>query len=1020
MEEVRRRLVEDLSDVVEGEIRVDRSTVALYSTDASLYEVEPIAVHFPRTSRDVERIAAWSADQRVPLIARGGGTGLAGSAIGPGIILDFSRHMNSVISINGDTVRTQPGITRDQLNRQLRMHGRYYAPDPSNSAVTTIGGMLGVDASGSHAVRVGSARDHVHSLECVMSGGQRLELGQERVTQSFLIGQPAASVVDHAGSEPTGNSFLPPVRNEALRLSALTCATRKADLIERLDAILYECQSLIPQHQPAMFRNCAGYMLRGVRQRQILDLPRLLVGSEGTLAIFTEATLYTLPLPTHRAVALLMFGTLDQAVQAMQLLLPLEPAACDLLDRRLLSLGRGADPRFRDMILPEAEGGLIVEFPGNTDREVRQRLADSRRMLDANGIDYRMTKDAESFDDIELIWSLPSQVVSLLASLKGSSRPLPFVEDIAVPPERLTEFMLLAQKTFQRHEVTATLYSHAASGQLHFRPILPPPHPGEGARLEAIARDLYRHVVAVGGTITGEHGDGYSRTAFLRTQYGPLYRVFQQIKNVFDPERLMNPDKIISNDAQLTVRHLRRSRFESVNGSTAADPVGLPIIQLNWTATDAIDAAVRCNGCGTCRVPSDSFRMCPFVTEESREEMTPRAKANVVRRGLTFANASELLTRESIRPVLDSCFNCKQCQIDCPSGVDIPHLILEARAQHVAANGLSKTARLLSRVDTYARLGARFSLVMNQLLGNSLFRRLLERTVRLSARRRLPRYAGTSFLKSVRVRSEDNSGTPGYPRPTVVYFVDYFANHHDTELAEAFVRVLEHNGFRVFIPRNQTVSGMAMFSVGDLDAARIVAEQNLRELAEPAREGYPIVCTEPSAALCLTHEYPMLLKHEDIDVVARQTCDAGAFLLNLHREGKLKTDFTPLPITVAYHTPCHVKALGKGQPLVELMQLIPQLTIRNIDKGCTGMAGTYGLAAEHFEQSLAIGAPLIQELQKIHAIAGATDCSSCRMQMEQSVSIPTIHPIKLLALAYGIMPRIAERLRSKPSGLMMS
>lgn len=264
-------------------------------------------------------------------------------------------------------------------------------------------------------------------------------------------------------------------------------------------------------------------MLRGIRQGSVLDLPRLLVGSEGTLALFTEATLYTVPLPRHRAVALLMFGTLDQAIQAMQLLLPLEPSACDLLDRRLLSLGRGADARFRDLILPEAEGALIVEFPGNHEREVRQRLADSRSLLDSHQIPYRLTSEANTADEVDLIWSLPAQVVSLLATLKGSSRPLPFVEDVAVPPERLTEFMLLAQRTFQKHEVTATLYSHAASGQLHFRPILPVPHPGEGGRLEAIARDLYRHVVAVGGTISGEHGDGFSRTAFLRTQYGPLY-----------------------------------------------------------------------------------------------------------------------------------------------------------------------------------------------------------------------------------------------------------------------------------------------------------------------------------------------------------------------------------------------------------------------------------------------------------------------------------------------------------------
>ena len=286
----------------------------------------------------------------------------------------------------------------------------------------------------------------------------------------------------------------------------------------------------------------------------------MLVGSEGTLGLFTEATLFTMPLPQFRSAAILMFSSLENAIQAMQLILPLEPSACDLLDRRLLSLGRGSDQRFRDLILPNAEAGMIVEFSGSSEREVLQRLDDSQRLLKARQIDFQLTRQASNYDDVESLWALPSQVVSLLARLKGNSRPLPFVEDIAVPPERLAEFLPVAQRVFQRHEVTATLYAHAASGQIHFRPIMPIPMRGAETAMEAIARDLYRKVRDFGGTITGEHGDGLSRTAFIRTQYGALYRVFQQIKDVFDPLRLMNPDKIISNDPSLTVKHLRHTR----------------------------------------------------------------------------------------------------------------------------------------------------------------------------------------------------------------------------------------------------------------------------------------------------------------------------------------------------------------------------------------------------------------------------------------------------------------------------
>lgn len=1013
MEELRRRLVEDLTDAIEGELRVDRAAVAMYSTDASLYEIEPIAVVFPRQTRDVEILAAYSADHGIPLIARGAGSGLSGGAIGPGIVLDFSRHMNRIISIDGDTVRVQPGVVRDQLNKALREHGRYFAPDPSNSRVTTIGGMIGVDAAGSHAVRIGSTRDHVKSLECVLSGGQRIELGRESITRPA---DDVPSVVDL--SVQSGSLSGLAVRSETTRLSSLTPATRRADLVSRINSLLMEFEDTIRQQQPPLLRNCCGYMLRGVRSEATLDLPRLLVGSEGTLAIFTEVTLYTTPIPQFRSAALLMFPTLEQAVNAMQVLLPLDPSACDLLDRRLLSLGRGTDLRFRGMILPDAEAGLIVEFPGSSEEEIRERLADSQRLLRDRGIEFQMTREATTFEDVELLWALPAQVVAFLASLKGTSRPLPFVEDAAVPPERLAEFLVAAQRVFQKHEVTATLYSHAASGQVHFRPILPVPNRGDGTLLEAIARDLYRQVKEVGGTISGEHGDGLSRTAFIRTQYGPLYKAFQQLKDIFDPMRLMNPDKIVSNDPQLTVRYLRQTRLPVAMENTGATLP--PVMQLSWNAEEAADASVRCNGCAVCRVPSPPARMCPFVTSETDEELSPRAKADLVRRSLCVENGTELLTNESSLKIIQSCFNCKQCQLDCPSEVNIPHLVLEARGQQVHVNGLSKTAWLLSRVHTYARMASRISFLTNWLLRKSLFRKALQRFVGIAAERRLPRYARIPFLQSQRVRRDDNSANPGSAKPTIVYFVDYFANHHDTDLAEAFFRIAEHNGLRVYIPPGQTVSGMSMVSVGDMAAARAVAEQNIRELAEPAREGYPIVCTEPSAAVCLTQEYPMLVSGNDAAIVAQQTIDAGSFLLDLHRRGKLRRDFAPQAMRIAWHTPCHVKALRKGQPMLELLRLIPGVTVIEIEKGCTGMAGTFGLAAENFKQSLSIGAPLIEAMKTIDAVAGVTDCSSCRMQMEQASTIPTIHPIKLMAIAYGLMPRLAEQLKSRPSGLSMS
>ena len=315
--------------------------------------------------------------------------------------------------------------------------------------------------------------------------------------------------------------------------------------------------------------------------------------------------------------------------------------------------------------------------------------------------------------------------------------------------------------------------------------------------------------------------------------------------------------------------------------------------------------------------------MCPFFREDGAEQNSPRSKANLLRRLISNEESPELLNTDQAREVAESCFNCKQCQLECPSEVDIPHLMLEARAQNVAVNGLSKADWLLSRFHTYARFASRFTMMTNRLIRYSVFRGMLEKTIGIAEKRRLPEFSSRPFMKSQRVRSEHNTADPTSPTPTVVYFVDYFANHHDPDLAEAFVRILQHNGYRVHVPPLQTVSGMAMIAVGDLDAAKEVADSNVAELSEAAREGYRIVCTEPSAALCLTQEYPLISSDKDAKIVADQTMDAGAFLWQLHSEDKLKLDFATLDMKVAYHTPCHVKALGPETGLCSLLSLVP-------------------------------------------------------------------------------------------------
>lgn len=988
------RIIDDLAGLLEGELRADPLTLAAYATDASLYQQRPLGVAYPRCREDVVTVVRYAHERSIPLVPRGAGTGVAGGAIGPGIVLDFARFMTSVESIGAETVRVQPGVVRDKLNAQLRPYGRYLPPDPSTTQVTTVGGMIGVDAAGSHAIRIGSMRDYVPSLETVLSSGQVFEFEQELLPLS-------------ASPTPYGGDRAPPIdRPSGIHDS-------KQLLVARLAQVLRQNEDLIRQHQPAMVRNCAGYALRGVLTETHLDVPRMLVGSEGTLAITTAATLNTAPLPAHRGVVLLLFRHLEAALRVAKGLTEEQPTACDLLDRRLLTLAREDDPRFEVMIAKSAEAALLVEQIGYSERQLLDRLkriTDKARHLESTLI---IARQSTREDEVEFLWSLPARVVSLLIKLPGPVRPFPLFEAIAVPPQNLHEFIVLAQRVLQKYEVTASLFAHAASGQIHLRPFLPTPRPEDAARLESLVGELYEIVFQFHGTVSGEHGDGLARTSFLRAQYGPLYRVMQLVKEIFDPHTLLNPGKIISDDPRLTMRDLRPQEPR---------PAGEPVeLQLSWSLPVATEAADRCNGCGQCRTQDPALRMCPFFRLDQLEEAAPRSKANVVRNFLTGNLAARDLESEEALRLARQCFNCKQCQIECPSRVDIPHLMLETRAAYVEANGFTREEWIQAKAHSFGPLGSTLAPLANWGLNNGGVRWLMEKILGISRHRKLPPFARRTFLRQVRrtYSRRDLAAGTGANRP-VVYFADHFANYHDPDLGRAFIEILRHNGHTVYVPGGQTTTGLAMISAGDLDGARELAEENIRELAELAREGLPIVCTEPSAVVCLTQEYPLLIDHPDVKTVASQVIEAGAFLQQLRAAGKLRTDFQPLHLSAAYHTPCHLRALERGTPFADLLSEIPGLTLKRIEAGCSGMAGAFGLTKANFKTSLAIGQRLIERMQHDDILIGLTECGSCKVQMEQGTSRPTIHPIKILALAYGLMPELRRLIRPNKRRLMTS
>ncbi len=976
----RNRIEEDLQGIIRGDLLCDDLSRVLYSSDASIFQIEPIGVVVPRDEEDACTLIRYAAANGVSLVPRGAGSGLAGEALGPGLIVDLSRYFRGILEIGSDWVRVEPGVVLRDLNAQLARAGRRFAPDPASSEQCTIGGMLATNASGSRVLRHGYTRDHVLAVRVALENGDVIAASRHP-----RVPPPEA----------------PPGRLEDLISSTVTLLETNAELIRR-------CQPRTP------FNRC-GYLLHDVLEPDHLNLARLLVGSEGTLGLFTQATLRTVPLPAGRSLVLLAFESLEAALRAAQGARATGMAACDLMDRRLITLARGGDPEAAVLIPAAAEAVLVVEYEADSPEEARTAAVElAERLHHAEGL-ARFALVAWEPADMERLWRVRESALPSLYGLRGGAQPLAFIEDVGVPVDRLSECLYGMQQILRRHQTTASFLVHAATGQVHARPFLDLRDPTDLAKIGPLAEEIHSLVLDLGGTVSAQHGTGLARTPWVARQYGPLARVFQELKAIFDPRQIFNPGKIVGEGMPLSSWPLRGMARPAVDSSLPGSPAQTPLI-LVWKTDEPVAESSNCNGCGGCRTESSARRMCPIFRGEHREAATPRAKANLMRHLLLEANLP-LLPSDEVREIADLCVNCKMCATECPAHVNVPKLMLEIKAANVARHGLDRSSWVLARTESFAWLGSALAPAANAVLANRGMRWLLEKLFGISRRRRLPAFASKSFLRQAKKR-----GWTRRPRgkgPRVAYFVDIFANYNDPTIAEAVVAVLHHNGIEVYVPPGQLGCGMAPLAYGDVEAAREALQHNLRLLAEPARAGYPILCSEPTAALLFRQDALDLLDDPDARLVAEHVVEATSYLWDLHRAGQLRTDLQPLDFSVGHHVPCHVKALGRPPAGPLLLALIPGLRVRTIDVSCSGMAGTFGLKAENYALSLEAGRPMLEELAAPDVQFGSTECSTCRLQMEDGTGRRTLHPLQYLALAYGLRPDLAQRFQAPIRDLVL-
>ena len=965
--------------LIQGQYRSDRLTRVMYSTDSSIYQIEPMGVVWPMDEADVVRAVKYAVQQGISVVPRGGGSGLAGESLGRGLVLDLSRHMNGVVRYEpgSDEVVVGPGVVLEQLNRFLAEYGKQVGPDPASGNRATIGGMIGNNATGAHSLKFGYIGEHLRGVRIVSAQGRVFELGRDcSKSQDEQVIEWASAVKQLLGG----------------------------------------CREEMARHRPRAQRNGSGYNVYKVlpdgadvlqrgsefegdrndwRGDGPVNLAELMAGSEGTLGVVTQATLSLVEVPGCKGLLQVNFDSLGRMARAVPLLLASEPSACELMDGKLLAMARQAYPRYARYLPEGIAASLLVEYDGADVAQVRKKLALARQLAEQMPDSARSCGVGEIIDPAQQdqLWRARKAAVPLLFRNKSAAQPIPVIEDVAVDPEQLAQYLEGLEEITSRLNTPIVYYAHAGHGALHPRPFLDLHQPEDIKKMKQLADEAFKLAWSLGGTISSEHGEGLVRVSFIKQQYGAeMYEMFRRIKQLFDPNNVLNPGKIINDDPEVMTKNLRFA-----NSAGRRDRA----TNLIFREDELVREIEQCNGNGLCRSADPMLSMCPIFRARADEDASPRAKGNLMRYWLHGLLDENVMSSDEFKRIADLCVNCKLCAQECPSLVNIPKLMMEARAEYVRCRGLTRAEYFLTRSELMSRMGAMFGPLANGFLRMGWFRRIMELATGLDHRRAFPNFELGSNLKRLRKLLAEK-GPIADPIDKVAYFVDLYANYNDHELARAVVEVLRHNEVEVMVPPQWGVC-MPAISYGDLKLAKKSIEFNVSHLAQAVRSGYKVICSEPTAALCLKEEYLDVVDSPEAHLVAENCWELTDYLAQLHSQGKLKTDFRPVKMKLAYHEPCHYSALGISQGSLSLMALIEGVEVERLPNSCCGIAGTFGFQKKNFELSMTAGEPMLEPLRNSDADFGLTECGTCNMQMAQGSGKKVLHPVKVLAQSYGLL-----------------
>lgn len=969
------RSLQKLASSLQGEVMTDDSIRLIYATDASAYREVPVGVVYPANADDIKKLIAFCQDNNTSLIPRTAGTSLAGQVVGGGIVADVSRHMTKILEVNKEEkwVRVQPGVILDELNVELKPLGLFFGPETSTANRCMMGGMVGNNACGAHSLIYGSTRDHTLELKTILSDGSEVTFGD--VTKSEF---------DKKCSHKT-------LEGEIYRLfrDMLGDVKNQEEIISQFP-------------DPELERRNTGYALDLLLRNEIFgkessafNLTQLLAGSEGTLAFTTEIKLSLVDLPpVNKALVCAHFNSIADSLKANLIALQFNPVAIELMDKIVLDLTKENIEHQKNRFFVEGDPGaiLVVEFVGDDMKSIYKQAADMEKAMRAAGLGYHfpMVEGA----DIKRVWDLRKAGLGIINNIPGDAKPAPVIEDTAVNPEVLPEYIEEFAAMLNKFGKECVYYAHVATGELHLRPILNLKDPKDVELFYKIALETAKLVKKYKGSLSGEHGDGRLRGQFIPLMVGEHnYALFKQIKQIWDPVGIFNPGKIVDTP---------------VMNTSLRNVPGNPTREIKTTFDFGKDlgivrAAEKCNGTAVCRKTEiTGGTMCPSYMASRDERQTTRARANVLREFLTTSTKANPFDHEEIYQVMDLCLSCKACKSECPASVDVAKLKAEFLQQYYASHRIPLRTLMIAHISKINTLGSHFRWIYNFVNGNKLISGLTARLVGFARERQFPLLYKTTLERWNKQYTRKHQGT--FPNGKVYLFNDEFTRFNDTEIGIKAILLLTGLGYEVVIP-DHLESARTYLSKGMVKQAKKIANTNIHKLHNLITEETPLVGIEPSAILTFRDEYKELADEDLKEASLRLSKNAlmiDEFLEREMKNGKIKKEqFTSEIKEIRLHGHCHQKSLASTNPTLFILNFPEEYHATEIPSGCCGMAGSFGFEKEHYDLSMSIGElvlfPAVRNSSPTTVIAAPG--TSCRHQIKDGTSRTAYHPVEILYAA---------------------